>query len=274
MIVFLDVDGTFADHGAVPAAHVMAVQQARAHGHRVLLCTGRPMPMLHPPILEAGFDGVVASAGAYVEVGGQVLRDERFPAGLARRTVDVLDAHDVAYVLESPKVLLGPPGTRARAERAYAPSSAAARDGIAPRSGLIFLDGLRTLPPTAANPSFSKVTVLESHITLADLGTRIGAGVATISGSIAGMGTASGEIFLAHVHKALGAQLVVEHLGADRADSIAVGDGLNDVEVLAWAGLGVAVEGAPAAVLEAAGRTTPGPERAGLASLFHELGLT
>lgn len=271
MIVFLDVDGTFADHGAVPPAHVTAVRGARARGHHVLLCTGRPVPMLRPPILAAGFDGVVASAGAHVEVGGTVLRDERFPADLARRTVEVLDAHDVAYVLESPEALLGPAGTRARADRAHARWTSGRDDLV--EAEMDFLHGLEERP-ALGGASFSKVTVLDSPVPVADLGAAIGAGVATITSSIPGMGSASGEVFLAHVHKAQGAALAAAHLGADRSTAVAVGDGLNDVEVLTWAGTGVAVEGAPAAVLAAADRTMPGPREAGLARLFRDLGLT
>jgi len=89
--VFLDVDGTGADYGVVPEGHVRAVRAAREAGHRVFLCTGRPASMLPESIRGAGFDGLVASAGAYVEIAGEVLVDRRFPADLAARTVAALD---------------------------------------------------------------------------------------------------------------------------------------------------------------------------------------
>ena len=44
--IFLDVDGTYAIHGKVPDAHVGAVRAARAAGHKVFLCTGRPVSAL------------------------------------------------------------------------------------------------------------------------------------------------------------------------------------------------------------------------------------
>ncbi|QXQ08735.1 HAD hydrolase family protein [Paeniglutamicibacter sp. Y32M11] len=66
---FLVVDGTYADYGVVPKAHAAAVCTARATGHKLLLCTGRPLSMLPTHILEVGFDGLEASAGAYVEGG-------------------------------------------------------------------------------------------------------------------------------------------------------------------------------------------------------------
>jgi Cof subfamily protein (haloacid dehalogenase superfamily) len=43
------------------------------------------------------------------------------------------------------------------------------------------------------------------------------------------------------VHKASGLQEVCERLGVDRADVLAIGDGRNDLEMLRWAGRGVAM---------------------------------
>jgi len=96
--VFLDIDGTYADHGLAPDAHVEAVRTARRLGHLVFVCTGRPLAMVPSHILEAGFDGTITGAGARVELDGEVLKDTRFDQDLAGRIVDALDAHDVAYI--------------------------------------------------------------------------------------------------------------------------------------------------------------------------------
>ncbi|MGN8245157.1 HAD family hydrolase [Cellulomonas soli] len=270
MIVFLDVDGTYAARGVVPAGHVAAVRAARARGHQVLLCTGRPVSMLPESIVGAGFDGLVASAGAYVEIDGRVVRDERFPADLAARTVQVLDEHGADYILESPTALLAAPGTRDRVLRAF--GATGARDDGVRRAVPDFLVSLQTRPEGLPAP-FSKVTVLGSRIETAELGAHIGPRVATIEASVPLLSASGGEIYLAHVHKAIGAQIAARELGVDRADAVAVGDGLNDLEVIAWAGTGVAIEGADPQVLAVADRVAPGPQREGLVTLFGELGL-
>lgn len=269
MIVFLDVDGTYAARGVVPPGHVAAVRAARARGHRVLLCTGRPVAMLPPSIVGAGFDGYVASAGAYVELAGRVVRDERFPAELAARAVEVLDEHGAAYLLESPDELLAPPDGRDRILQAFTD-----RHGRHGRVDALpdFLSGLRARPAGHV-PRFSKITVLGSSVEVHELGALIGPQVATIPSSVPLLSSAGGEIYLAHVHKAVGAQVAAHELGVDRESAVAVGDGLNDVEVIAWAGVGVAVEGSDPRVLEVADRLVAGPEREGLAQLFQELGL-
>ena len=89
-LVFLDIDGTYAVHGVVPPGHEDAVRRVRAAGHRVFLCTGRSKALLPTGILDVGFDGLVASAGCYVEVGGNLLMDRRFPGDLARQVVSLL----------------------------------------------------------------------------------------------------------------------------------------------------------------------------------------
>lgn len=272
--VFLDVDGTYADRGVAPAGHVTAVRAARANGHLVLLCTGRPRCMLSPRLLAAGFDGIVAAAGGYVEVDGVVLLDTRFPAELAERAVRVLEAHDVAYILEAPDVLLGPARAEARLRELLGehldpdePGDPAEAEG--PEDALA---ALRTAD-VLTGASFGKVTVVDSRVPVETLAAEIGAGVGALPSSIPGMGGSSGELHLVGVHKAAGIDVVGAHLGLERQDVVAFGDGMNDVEMLEYAGVGVAIEGAHPRVLAAADRTAGGPRREGLATAFAELGL-
>lgn len=58
------------------------------------------------------------------------------------------------------------------------------------------------------------------------------------------------------VNKAAGLQRVCDELGVDRADVLAIGDGRNDSEMLAWAGRGVAIGDAPQVVKAAAADIT------------------
>jgi HAD superfamily hydrolase (TIGR01484 family) len=58
------------------------------------------------------------------------------------------------------------------------------------------------------------------------------------------------------VTKASGLAQVAERLGVDRSEVLAIGDGRNDVEMLRWAGRGVAMGQAPLEVQEAADDVT------------------
>ena len=58
------------------------------------------------------------------------------------------------------------------------------------------------------------------------------------------------------VDKAAGLELVCERLGVDRSDALALGDGYNDIEMLQWAGRGVALGDALPEVQQAADQVT------------------
>ena len=60
-------------------------------------------------------------------------------------------------------------------------------------------------------------------------------------------------------------------LGVGQAETAAVGDGRNDASMIAWAGLGIAVEGSPPEVVAAAKRTIAGPGQGGIGQLAEAL---
>jgi Cof subfamily protein (haloacid dehalogenase superfamily) len=67
--------------------------------------------------------------------------------------------------------------------------------------------------------------------------------------------------------KAHALAFLCERLGIPQDQTVAVGDGRNDVTMIEWAGLGVAVEGAEPEVIAAADRTVPGPGHGGIQQL-------
>lgn len=268
--VFLDVDGTYADYGVVPEGHRRAVQAARKAGHRVFLCTGRPVSMLPKSILSAGFDGLVASAGAYAEVAETVLMDRRFPADLAARTVRALDAHDAVYILEAQEALHVPPAALERLRVILDAHFEQAPEGPVGSS-----DILRAVRSTSnrADVPFSKVSVFDSPVAMERLVEEIGAAIAVVANSVADEGRHSGELFQRGISKADGVAAVIAHLGIAREDTIAAGDGANDLEMIAFAGVGIAIEGSLPELVALADLTAAPPRQEGLVAAFTQLGL-
>ena len=275
--IFLDIDGTYADHGLAPDAHVEAVRSARRLGHLVFVCTGRPLSMVPGHILEAGFDGIITGAGARVELNGEVLKDTRFQQDLAARIVDTLDAHDVAYILEAPESLHGRKGVDQRLRDVLGPIFA----GRPQHDGVLSTDvdpledilGPMQYSDDLRSASFAKISCFDSPVPLVELLGTFGPEVGLIPSSLSALGDRAGEIYMAGTHKALGIQVVEARLGLDRADIVAIGDSANDIEMLEYAGIGIAVEGGHPDVLAVADRFTPGPAGNGVALAFAELGL-
>ncbi len=273
--VFLDVDGTYADFGIVPEGHVRAVRAAREAGHKVFLCTGRPLSMVPESIKAAGFDGIVASAGAYVEVAGEVLVDLRLPADLAARTIAVLDSNRAVYILEATEALYAPESAEGRLRAIMDKHFSKHPDGPEAGSSAI-LDALRTIELSAdlAAFPFAKVSVFESPVPMEQLVEEIGDGIAVVANSIADEGRHAGELYRKGISKADGIAAAIGRLGIPREDTIAVGDGENDLEMIAYAGVGVVIEGSSPALTALADRMAAPPSREGLVAAFKELGLT
>jgi hydroxymethylpyrimidine pyrophosphatase-like HAD family hydrolase len=254
----------------VPDGHVRAVRAVRAAGHLVFLCTGRPRSMILSSVL-AELDGFVAAAGGYVELGGKVLADQRFPAELAARLVSLLDEHDVAYLLEAPEAVYGPPGVDRRLAALLIGHlrSSDHPDREGPRD---ILDALR-MSVDLTGASFGKITCFDSPVPVTSIAEQIGPEIGVLPSSIPDMGDSAGEIYLSWIHKAVGIQTVIDYLGIDREQVVAVGDGVNDIEMLEFAGTAVAIEGSDPRLLEVADYVAAGPQQNGLVSSFVELGL-
>jgi hypothetical protein len=62
-------------------------------------------------------------------------------------------------------------------------------------------------------------------------------------------------------------------MGIAREDTIAAGDGANDLEMIAFAGIGIAIEGSLPELVALADLTAAPPRQEGLVAAFAELGL-
>ncbi len=101
-LIFLDIDGTLTEPGknAPPPSAADAVRRAREKGHKVVLCSGRNYGMLFP-VLQFGFDGLIASAGGYIEYGGHIVYDCPMTRAQQDRVLKVLQENGVYYIIET-----------------------------------------------------------------------------------------------------------------------------------------------------------------------------
>lgn len=267
---FLDFDGTLAESGIVPRAQAEAVLAARAAGHAVLLSTGRPASIVASGV-AALFDGMITSAGGHLRIGEELLRDVRFPAALARRTVELLEAHGAAYALEAPEALWCSASSADRLERRRrgAPVPAAGELG---RGFADILEAI-SVPEDPASVSFAKISVWSSPVPIEQLAAEIGPEVGALPNSISEDGRGSGELHLVEVDKVDGLRLAAEHLGVGIEDTVAVGDGRNDLGMLRAAGTAVAIRGSRPEVLAAADMEVAPPSEHGVEEAFARLGM-
>ena len=180
-----------------------------------------------------------------------------------------IDDDDFARVLEGPDAAYVTPAARQRlidllTTGEHAASFGEAADGIL--APLLITDD-------PAAESFAKVTCFDLLVPAARLATELAPEIGVVPSSIGSLGDKAGEFFLAEVNKSVGIAVVERHFGLDRADIVAIGDSHNDLEMVAYAGTGVAIEGGVPELLALADLVVPTPEQAGLVVAFERLGL-
>lgn len=111
------------------------------------------------------------------------------------------------------------------------------------------------------------------HATLpaADLYAQVAERVPTDGLELTMSGAPFVEVMAAGVSKADGLRRLCRHLGVARDEVLALGDGLNDVPMLRWAGHGVAVANAVPAALDAADEVTGAADGDGVAMVIERL---
>ena len=232
-----------------------ALRAISADGRHVIVVTGRMFRSIRPYLLDAGLhDPVVCYQGAVVAdpVSGDWLRHEPIPLELAKEAIEAIEAEGMplnCYVDDDLVVARATDANRAYAEFQNIP--------IAEVGDLLaWLDR----PPT-------KLVAVEAPEVLdafeVQMKERFG-GRLYISKSLPYFL----EFASPRVTKAAGLDFLAEHLGFTAAETIAFGDGENDVELVDWAGYGVAVGNAHRRVLDVADWVCPPVTEEGVAQVL------
>ncbi|EOS60276.1 cof-like hydrolase [Firmicutes bacterium M10-2] len=100
-IVFLDVDGTLIDYSAkCPDSAKLAVDQARANGHKVYICTGCSKAEIEQRDLPK-LDGMIGGNGAYVEDNEEVVMHQGLSKEDVKHIVDWCNEKKLGFYLEA-----------------------------------------------------------------------------------------------------------------------------------------------------------------------------
>lgn len=99
--VFFDADGTVTDmRKGVPESAREAIRSCRANGNLVFLCTGRSRALVDQPLVDIGFDGIIAAAGAYLEKEGKILYNKEVTPSQAEDSLQNLRKYGLVPVME------------------------------------------------------------------------------------------------------------------------------------------------------------------------------
>jgi Cof subfamily protein (haloacid dehalogenase superfamily) len=263
-LLVTDVDGTLIGASLCPSPRVVAaLRRARRAGWRVALCTGR-VPRACAELLSAlDLDGLhIFFDGALVGdlAGRQVITMERLPPASAERLV--LAAEEAGLNLE----LYTPDGYFvARRDELSALHSRI--QGIPDREA-----NLRALARSEPVIKAEFVVGAEGRAAVRRLAEAFASELRFSWAKVAGHPALSFvNVVEASVSKATGLRALAAAYDVPLSEVVAVGDGHNDLPLLAAAGLGVAMGNAPAAVRAQVPVVTDGVEADGLAVFIERL---
>lgn len=100
-VVFFDVDGTLVSpHQQVRPRVKEAIQTLRANGHLAFICTGRNLCMLERDLIDIEFDGIICSAGSYIEMNHKIIDETFIKHEKVLEIMKVFEENDILYTLE------------------------------------------------------------------------------------------------------------------------------------------------------------------------------
>jgi Cof subfamily protein (haloacid dehalogenase superfamily) len=258
-LLALDLDGTVLTSDLrLDERDVEAIGQAQTSGMVVVACTGRPFPGALPWVRRLGLtQPIVCYQGAQVRTpDGAMLLDQGVPHEVAMEVVRFAASRGVhvqAY----------------RDDELIVEHDRPEAHEYANHAGMeIHVVGDLDAAMGPTTPKLVIVARPEVCLELLPLARQRWAGKLEVATSMPNFL----EFTRAGADKSRALQFLCDRLVIRNEETAAVGDGRNDVPMLAWAGRGYAVEGSPPEVIEAAGGRTVGrPGTGGIARLVREL---
>lgn len=270
-LVATDIDGTLLDSSSRLRPRVRkALDRARERGVKVIIATGRRLRATLHIAREAGIGGpLVLNNGAlvYDPDTGETLDHRPIPVPTARRAIRLIQAYglgatlyhhvpegpDIAYEIEGNDPLFREMLDRNQGSIQQVPD----------------LSEFCAQPPDkilAFGPE-GKIRAICADLTahLPDAQNLL---------ALDGTGIWFAEVFSRSASKATGIQAVARRLGIKPSEVIALGDGFNDLEMIEYAGLGVAMGNAVPELKAIADLVTATNDEDGVAQVLEEYVLT
>ncbi len=252
--VFFDIDGTLLSHktNSIPASALEAIRQLRKQGIPVFLATGRHRSHLEslPPLRELEYDGAVSLNGGYCyDARGRIFHNPICREDIAA-LLSWLDANPTPCgFTEEDRTYVNFYNDRVHQ----------VHDAI--HTPLLPLGDLRR---GLDFPVYQILLYLyaEDPVPPCMPHTRT---TRWFTGGV--------DIIPAEGGKALGIQAVLDHYGIDKAETMAFGDGDNDLDMFGAVGFSVAMGNAVPQLIAAADHVTADVDDDGIAKALRHFGL-
>lgn len=263
-LLFFDIDGTILTEGIdaskryVPESAKKAIQLLQENGHLCFINTGRSWAEIHSNITSLGFDGFVCGCGTYVSYHNEVLFSQEIPMELADRIYEDLHNYHLDWLLEGQNGIY------------YSTLPYTTHIGDFHREYQEhFPEACADMPPETRGLHYDKFCVctrpdsdLEGFMKIYDK-----------DFTFIDRGHGFYEVVPVGCSKASGMEFLMEHFQIPLEDTIAIGDSTNDMPMLTFAGLSIAMKESNPVVLKAVDYVTDTVENDGIYKAMEHFGL-
>lgn len=248
-IVFFDIDGTLVSFNThtIPQSTLDAIKTVRSKGMKVWIATGRPMPFINN-LGDLEYDGVISATGAHCQTReGDVI----FSKPVDKEDIQRMIEHQrktgmaVAYAGNKQAIMTAPKGITEKAQEIFSLLDIPLPELHEPEEALGF-DVMEVIAffsaedaPYMMNNVLKGCSDARWHPDFVDCVTK---------GS----------------NKASAIDKVIAHYGFDISETMAFGDGGNDIPMLQHAAIGVAMGNASDEVKKAADMVTSSVDEDGI----------
>lgn len=271
-LIAVDLDGTLLNSNhSVPAENRTALHRAHEAGLHVVLCTGRAYPETRPILDEIGLDldAAITVFGAVTTdiASGRTLEQHPIPRDTAHRALAWLQEQGYTVLWLTDGATCGSDGYVIDG-----PNRHLAVDGYLIQSP-VEMTKVAELPADAADPL--RLSIIDDRATLepfsAQLRAAFGAELTHNVLTAPSWELTVIEAFAPHVNKWFGIEQLCRRWGVDPTRTVAIGDDVNDLEMVRSAGLGVAMGNARDEVKHVAQAVTRRNDDAGVASVIDQI---
>lgn len=273
-IIFFDIDGTIWDwNEIIPESTVTAIRQLVENGHVPVICSGRAKSHLeYSNLYNIGFKDMIASCGNHVEADGRMLYERYLSEEEIKKIIELSVQCRLPIVLEGPEYhWLSEKGFERDdfVDRMYQNIGEHAICGLTFTEGMLVNKVAGDILNCSDYDTFKKTLADDFDFIEHGLAPNVDQKPGLDDNEILGVY----ELVPKGTHKAYGIEKYCEYRGVDPKDTIAVGDSVNDIEMLQAVGYGIAMGNGTAPIKKVANYITDDIHKDGIYNAMKYLNL-
>lgn len=269
-IAFFDIDGTLCDSsGQVLASSKESIQAFRDKGNLTYICTGRSKPEILDSILEVGFDGIIGAGGGYIVINDEVVKHQTMDETVVNTILTYFKENDIGYYLETNDGLFGSDNCvrKIREEmKTISENTGEPFDDLVNKMAW-FEEVLESHKHDEVDyTTVNKISFINNTVPFSDIAEKFGDECYMYHSTVELFGPQSGEIAVKGVDKKNAIEFVLEKLGMTKEQTIAFGDGDNDIVMFEAVDYGIAMDNATDNLKKIASEITDSADDDGIAN--------